>query len=150
MPAAELHRPPLGQQLPAEDPPRDQREVFELLQEVGVEQRHPWVWRSCEGMPSSIRAPDRSFALVWLWPHSLPLKPFRRQDGASTCLRMSSMMSSAWMFSAWPSKLRIRRCRSAGWATRVQVFASDVVAMVEDGADLGGQDHGLGAAGLEP
>ncbi len=38
--AAELHRPPLGQERPAEDPPRDEREVFELLQEVGVEQGH--------------------------------------------------------------------------------------------------------------
>ena len=37
-PAAELHRPPLGQELAPEDPPRDEREVFELLQEVGVEQ----------------------------------------------------------------------------------------------------------------
>ena len=36
--AAELHRPPLGQQLAAEDPPRDQREVLQLLQEVGVEE----------------------------------------------------------------------------------------------------------------
>ena len=64
----------------------------------------------------------------------------------STVLRMSSMMSSGWMFSAWPSKLRIRRCRSAGWAHGPQVFAGDVVAMVEDRADLGGQDDGLGSA----
>ena len=56
------------------------------------------------------------------------------------------MMSSAWMFSAWPSKLRIRRCRRAAWAHGPQVFAGDVVAVVEDGADLGGQDDGLGAA----
>ena len=37
-PAAELHRPPLGQELAAEDPPRDEREVFQLLQEFGVEE----------------------------------------------------------------------------------------------------------------
>ena len=38
--AAELHRPPLGQKLAAEDPPRDEGQVFELLQEVGVEECH--------------------------------------------------------------------------------------------------------------
>ena len=70
--------------------------------------------------------------------------------GVSTVLRMSSMMSSAWMFSAWPSKLRIRRCRSAGRAQALQVFAGDVVAVVEDGADLGGQDQRLGAARARP
>ena len=39
-PPAELHRPPLRQERAAKHPPRDQRQVFELLQEVGVEQRH--------------------------------------------------------------------------------------------------------------
>ena len=93
--AAELHRPPLGQQLAAEDPPRHQREVFQLLQEVGVEQGHRV-------------ASDRRLKLAPLKPPTAAvLRPISR---------MSSMMSSAWMFSAWPSKLRIRRCRRAGWA----------------------------------
>ncbi len=69
--AAELHRPPLGQQLAPEHPARDQREVFELLQEIGVEKRHESL---------------------------LPLAP--RLPASRPIRRMSSMMSSGWMFSA--------------------------------------------------
>ena len=70
----------------------------------------------------------------------------RRRRRDSTVLRMSSMISSGWTFSAWPSKLRISRCRRAGVAHGSQVFAGDVVAMVQDGPDLGGQDDRLRAA----
>ncbi len=42
-PAAKLHRAALGQKLAAKDPPRDQREVFQLLQEIGVEECHVMV-----------------------------------------------------------------------------------------------------------
>ena len=36
----ELHGPPLGHERAAEHPLGNQREVFQLFQEVGVEQRH--------------------------------------------------------------------------------------------------------------
>jgi hypothetical protein len=47
-----------------------------------------------------------------------PLKvpSYAATAGTTTILSRSSMMSSAWTFSAWPSKLRIRRCRSAACA----------------------------------
>ena len=39
-PAAELLGPPLGHQAPPEDPARDQREIFDLFEEVRAEQGH--------------------------------------------------------------------------------------------------------------
>src|SRR5262249_10626664 len=95
--AAELAGPPLRQDRAAEDASRDEREVFQLLEELGVEERH-----------------DESPRRAWTGG---PRLRDQASAGASTDSRASSMMSSAWIPSACPSKLRISRCRSAAGAT---------------------------------
>ncbi len=53
--AAQLHRPPLGQERAAKHPPRDQRQVFELLQEVGIEEHGQGPGSGVGGQGSEVR-----------------------------------------------------------------------------------------------
>ena len=131
-PAAELHRPPLGQKLPAKDPPRDERQVFELLQEVGIEECHRW---------AILDHPSGSCRLH-VYAAAAP--------NGSTAVRISSMISSGWNVLGLAFEVEDQPVPQRGVGTGAQVFARDVVAVVEDGADLGGQDDGLAPRGLEP
>ncbi len=141
-PAPALPRRPLGEHLTAIDAFGKEGERFQFLEELGVEEGHTGSSRANRIRPETVRNGSRP------GPHRPPgdSNPRRRirftEDLGQNIIRLDSV-GLAFKVEDQTVAKHLRR----GGA---EVFSGDMVAMIENGEDLGGQNQRLSSARTGP